>query len=87
MTPYVSKFPREAYVNYRDLDLGMNKKNSTSYIQATAWGNMYFKDNFNRLVKIKTKVDPDNVFRHEQSIPPLPVSSMRLKDKKCKTWE
>ncbi|KAL1320648.1 hypothetical protein HN51_065313 [Arachis hypogaea] len=84
MTPYVSKFPREAYVNYRDLDLGMNKKNSTSYIQATAWGNMYFKDNFNRLVKIKTKFDPENVFRHEQSIPPLPVS--RLKDRKCNKW-
>lgn len=75
MTPYVSKFPREAYVNYRDLDLGMNKKNSTSYIEASGWGNMYFKDNFNRLVKIKTKFDPENVFRHEQSIPPLPVSS------------
>jgi hypothetical protein len=39
------------------------------------------------LVKIKTKVDPENVFRHEQSIPPLPVSSMQLKDKKCKSWE
>ncbi|KAK2664576.1 hypothetical protein Ddye_003151 [Dipteronia dyeriana] len=25
MTPYVSKFPRGAYVNYRDLDLGINK--------------------------------------------------------------
>ncbi|KAE9594850.1 putative tetrahydroberberine oxidase [Lupinus albus] len=87
MTPYVSKSPREAYVNYRDLDLGMNIKNSTNYIQATAWGNMYFKDNFNRLVKIKTKVDPENLFRHEQSIPPLPVSHMRFKDKKFKTWE
>ncbi|CAL5184176.1 unnamed protein product [Lathyrus oleraceus] len=87
MTPYVSKFPREAYVNYRDLDLGMNKKNDTSFIQATSWGNMYFKDNFNRLVKIKTKVDPENVFRHEQSIPPLQVSTMQLKDKKSKSWE
>ncbi|KAK4254766.1 hypothetical protein QN277_010098 [Acacia crassicarpa] len=76
MTPYVSKFPREAYVNYRDLDLGMNKKNSTNYIEASGWGNMYFKDNFNRLVKIKTKFDPENVFRHEQSIPPLPISSV-----------
>ncbi|CAI8590352.1 unnamed protein product [Vicia faba] len=87
MTPYVSKFPRETYVNYRDLDLGMNKKNDTSFIQATSWGNMYFKDNFNRLVKIKTKVDPENVFRHEQSIPPLQVSTMQLKDKKSKNWE
>jgi hypothetical protein len=73
MSTYVSKFPREAYVNYRDLDLGINTKNSTSYIQASAWGNRYFKGNFNKLVKIKTRVDPENVFRHEQSIPPLPV--------------
>ncbi|KAI4299744.1 hypothetical protein L6164_033173 [Bauhinia variegata] len=87
MTPYVSKFPREAYVNYRDLDLGMNKKNSTNYIQASSWGNMYFKDNFSRLVKIKTKVDPENVFRHEQSIPPLPVSAKRTKCSKCNKWE
>ncbi|PON50327.1 Xanthine dehydrogenase C subunit [Parasponia andersonii] len=76
MAPYVSRFPREAYVNYRDLDLGiMNKKNQTSSAQASSWGNRYFKDNFNRLVRVKTKVDPDNFFRHEQSIPPLPPSA------------
>ncbi|XP_015878343.3 monolignol oxidoreductase AtBBE-like 13 [Ziziphus jujuba] len=70
MAPYVSKFPREAYVNYRDLDLGFNKKSNTSYVEASAWGIKYFKDiNFKRLVSVKTKVDPDNFFRHEQSIP------------------
>ncbi|KAI6706100.1 hypothetical protein NL676_009062 [Syzygium grande] len=73
MAPYVSKFPREAYLNYRDLDLGMNKI-GTSFIQACAWGLQYFKGNFDRLVHVKTKVDPDNFFRHEQSIPPLPLS-------------
>ncbi|XP_044496844.1 berberine bridge enzyme-like 15 [Mangifera indica] len=73
MAPYVSKSPREAYVNYRDLDLGMNKKSNTSSIEASAWGAKYFKDNFNRLVRVKTMVDPGNFFRHEQSIPPLPV--------------
>ncbi|EEF39193.1 Reticuline oxidase precursor, putative [Ricinus communis] len=77
MAPYVSMFPRTAYVNYRDLDLGMNKNSSTSFIQASAWGSKYFKDNFNRLVQVKTKVDPDNFFRHEQSIPPLPASLRR----------
>ncbi|KAL5739268.1 hypothetical protein ACOSQ2_028448 [Xanthoceras sorbifolium] len=71
MTPYVSKFPRAAYVNYRDLDLGMNNKGNTSIIQASAWGVRYFKGNFKKLVRVKTKVDPDNFFRHEQSIPPL----------------
>ncbi|XP_068320614.1 monolignol oxidoreductase AtBBE-like 15 [Pyrus communis] len=72
MGSYVTKFPRQAYVNYRDLDLGTNKKSSSSFIQASSWGYRYFKDNFNRLVKIKTKADPQNFFRHEQSIPPLP---------------
>ncbi|KAK4491548.1 hypothetical protein RD792_002300 [Penstemon davidsonii] len=72
MGSYVSMFPREAYVNYRDLDLGMNK-NGSSFIQASFWGTKYFKDNFNRLVRVKTKVDPDNFFRHEQSIPVLPL--------------
>ncbi|XP_015878332.2 monolignol oxidoreductase AtBBE-like 13 [Ziziphus jujuba] len=73
LTPYVSKFPREAYVNYRDFDLGVNKNSNTSYIEASVWGKKYFKNNFDRLVKVKTEVDPDNFFRHEQSIPPLPV--------------
>ncbi|XP_070662158.1 monolignol oxidoreductase AtBBE-like 15 [Malus domestica] len=72
MAPYVTMFPRQAYVNYRDLDLGTNKKSSTNFIEANSWGYRYFKDNFNRLVKVKTKIDPDNFFRHEQSIPPLP---------------
>ena len=71
MAPYVSKAPRAAYVNYRDLDLGMNRKNNMSLAEASEWGSKYFKDNFNRLVEIKTKVDPDNFFWHEQSIPSL----------------
>ncbi|ESQ39506.1 hypothetical protein EUTSA_v10000843mg [Eutrema salsugineum] len=74
MTPYVSSNPRQSYVNYRDLDLGKNKKTAMSSIkQAQVWGAKYFKGNFNRLMKIKSKVDPENFFRHEQSIPPLPV--------------
>ncbi|KAF3450228.1 hypothetical protein FNV43_RR06308 [Rhamnella rubrinervis] len=72
MGQYVSKLPREAYVNYRDLDLGINNKSSVSFVEASVWGNKYFKDNFNRLVRVKNKVDPDNFFRHEQSIPPIP---------------
>ncbi|KAG5235896.1 inactive tetrahydrocannabinolic acid synthase [Salix suchowensis] len=71
MSPYVQ--PRTSYVNYRDLDLGMNKKTKTSFEEASVWGAKYFKDNFKRLVLVKTKVDPDNFFRHEQSIPPLPI--------------
>ncbi|KVH93994.1 berberine bridge enzyme-like 15 [Cynara cardunculus var. scolymus] len=77
MAQYVSMFPRQAYVNYRDLDLGMNDKDGgdTSFVKASSWGTKYFKDNFNRLVKIKTEFDPDNFFKHEQSIPVLPLKS------------
>ncbi|XWS50554.1 hypothetical protein CRYUN_Cryun12cG0096600 [Craigia yunnanensis] len=71
MTPYVSKSPREAYVNYRDLDIGVNNKGNTSYARASIWGFKYFKNNFNKLVHVKTLADPDNFFKHEQSIPPL----------------
>ncbi|KAG5255431.1 berberine bridge enzyme [Salix suchowensis] len=72
LTPYVSKNPREAYVNYRDLDLGMNNlTGSTSFEQASIWGRKYFKNNFDRLVRVKTEVDPTNFFTNEQSIPSL----------------
>ncbi|XP_019151844.1 PREDICTED: berberine bridge enzyme-like 15 [Ipomoea nil] len=71
-TPFVSKSPREAYVNYRDLDIGTNSMpNSTYGAQSKNWGVKYFKNNFERLVRVKTKVDPQNFFRNEQSIPPL----------------
>ncbi|XP_047966616.1 berberine bridge enzyme-like 13 [Salvia hispanica] len=72
MAAYASMLPREAYVNYRDLDLGENR-NGSSFIEASSWGMRYFKGNFGRLVRVKTKVDPDNFFRHEQSIPTLPL--------------
>ncbi|KAA8542900.1 hypothetical protein F0562_024065 [Nyssa sinensis] len=72
MTPFVSKFPREAYLNYRDLDLGINHNGPNSYVEGAVYGITYFKGNYNRLVQVKTKVDPDNFFRNEQSIPTLP---------------
>ncbi|KAL0534748.1 hypothetical protein IC582_029041 [Cucumis melo] len=72
MTPFVSKSPRTAYVNYRDLDIGSNNKyGKTSYKQASIWGLKYFGNNFKRLVYVKNKVDPHDFFRHEQSIPTL----------------
>nr|GMD05412.1 berberine bridge enzyme-like 15 [Ipomoea batatas] len=73
MGTYVSKSPREAYVNYRDLDLGMNNNGGNpSFSEASVWGYKYFKKNFERLVVVKTRVDPDNFFWHEQSIPVVP---------------
>ncbi|KAI7750128.1 hypothetical protein M8C21_000988 [Ambrosia artemisiifolia] len=72
MTPYVSKNPREAYVNFRDLDLGTSYNAcSTSYKQSLRWGRKYFKDNFKRLAMVKGIFDPTNFFCNEQSIPPL----------------
>ncbi|GMI72446.1 hypothetical protein like AT1G30700 [Hibiscus trionum] len=72
MTPFVSKNPREAFLNYRDIDLGVNHNGRLSYVEGRAYGIKYFKGNFNRLVHVKTKVDPSNFFRNEQSIPTLP---------------
>ncbi|GAB2280876.1 hypothetical protein Dimus_015499 [Dionaea muscipula] len=72
MTPFVSKSPREAFLNYRDIDLGINYQGKRSYYQGMKYGLKYFKNNFYRLVNVKTKVDPHNFFRNEQSIPRLP---------------
>ncbi|GMI70032.1 hypothetical protein like AT4G20820 [Hibiscus trionum] len=72
MGPFVSKSPRRAYINYRDVDIGVNDENGkTSY----EWGIKYFMENFDKLAQVKTMIDPDNFFRHEQSIPILPPSS------------
>jgi FAD/FMN-containing dehydrogenase len=54
MRPYVSG---AAYVNYCDLDL-------------TDWQNAYWGPNLARLKQIKSAFDPDNIFRHAQSVPP-----------------
>ncbi|XP_021911174.1 berberine bridge enzyme-like 8 [Carica papaya] len=72
MTPFVSKNPRQAFFNYKDLDIGINHNGRFSFWEGRVYGVKYFKENFNRLVKIKTEVDPANFFRHEQSIPTLP---------------
>ncbi|KAF8670535.1 hypothetical protein HU200_050559 [Digitaria exilis] len=76
MAPYVSSRPRAAYVNFRDLDLGMNvDRETTSYEKAREWGEMYFRGNFRRLAMVKGEVDPEQVFWSEQSIPPLLVAA------------
>jgi FAD/FMN-containing dehydrogenase len=54
MRPFVSG---GCYVNYCDLDLG------DGYAKA------YWGDNLPRLMKIKAQYDPNNIFRHAQSVP------------------
>ena len=54
MRPFVSG---GCYVNYCDLDLG------DGYARA------YWGDNLPRLMRIKARVDPKNIFRHAQSVP------------------
>jgi Berberine and berberine like/FAD binding domain len=74
MSSLVSKNPRRAYVNFKDLDLGRNDVGqNANYESARVWGEMYFKDNFRRLALVKGQVDQENFFWHEQSVPPLIV--------------
>ena len=63
--------PRAAYLNYRDLDLGINKESNISYLEARVCGVKYFNSNFKRLAQVKSKVNPKNFFKNEQSIPLL----------------
>ncbi|WRX27391.1 FAD linked oxidase [Theobroma cacao] len=68
MTQFVSKNPRSAYLNYRDIDIGVAENWTVE--EGKVYGESYFNDNYERLVDVKTAVDPKNFFRNEQSIPP-----------------
>nr|ACJ76784.1 berberine bridge enzyme 2 [Argemone mexicana] len=76
MEEFVSKNPRVGYVNNIDLDLGgidwSNKNSSNNAIEiARNWGEKYFLSNYERLIRAKTLIDPNNIFNHPQSIPPM----------------
>ncbi|XP_010685242.2 berberine bridge enzyme-like 4 [Beta vulgaris subsp. vulgaris] len=65
-TPFVSKNPREAFLNYRDIDVGTNENGSLDFALD------FFKGNVKRLLQVKAKVDPSNFFKYEQSMPVFP---------------
>lgn len=46
LAPYVSKNPREHFLNNRDIDIGTNKDGNTTF------GSMYFKGNLPRLLNV-----------------------------------
>ncbi|KAG6533591.1 hypothetical protein ZIOFF_007466 [Zingiber officinale] len=72
MAPHVSSNPRAAYLNFKDIDLGSStEEGRTSYREASAWGRRYFLHNFEKLAKVKARVDPENYFWNEQGIPPF----------------
>ncbi|CAN6362990.1 unnamed protein product [Urochloa humidicola] len=75
MVRFVTSNPREAFANYRDLEIGENAVGDdgvTTYESGRVWGEKYFMGNFRRLAAVKGRVDPGDYFRNEQSIPPLP---------------
>ncbi|CAA7054573.1 unnamed protein product [Microthlaspi erraticum] len=69
--PYVSSNPREAFLNYRDIDVGSNPSGETIVEEAQIYGSKYFLGNLKRLMDVKAKYDPENFFKYEQSVPPL----------------
>ncbi|WOK99543.1 hypothetical protein Cni_G08255 [Canna indica] len=72
MTPYVSSNPRAAYLNYKDIDLGSSSEEGNAGCwESRDWGWNYYLNNYERLAKVKAKVDPENYFWNEQSIAPF----------------
>ncbi|KAK9102657.1 hypothetical protein Sjap_019911 [Stephania japonica] len=76
MGEYINNKPRHSYVNHVDLDLGeidwRNESMARNAVEISRkWGERYFSSNYDRLVKAKTMIDPNNVFQHPQSIPTL----------------
>ncbi|KAF2614771.1 hypothetical protein F2Q70_00008354 [Brassica cretica] len=44
MTPFVSKNPREAFLNYRDVDIGITTPGyNATFEEAKVYGEKYFK--------------------------------------------
>ncbi|KAG9455405.1 hypothetical protein H6P81_008309 [Aristolochia fimbriata] len=53
-------------------NIRVNGKQIDAVNEGRAWGEKYFLGNYDRLVRVKTLIDPNNAFCNPQSIPPLP---------------
>ena len=72
MTPFVSKNTREAFLNYRDVDIGITTPGyNATFEKAKVYGEKYFQGNYLRLFQVKARFDPTNFFRSQQGIPVL----------------
>lgn len=52
------------FINYADIDLSDPQWNTSG----VAWHDLYYKDNYPPLQRVKARWEPKNVFRHAQSI-------------------
>ncbi|GAB3174267.1 BBE domain-containing protein [Myceligenerans halotolerans] len=52
------------YINYPDTDLGDERWNTSG----VPWTELYYKQNYARLQRVKQRWDPANTFRHAQSV-------------------
>ncbi|WFE30106.1 FAD-binding oxidoreductase [Solwaraspora sp. WMMD791] len=54
------------FINYADVDISDPAQNTSG----AAWHDLYWKQNYPRLQQVKARYDPNNVFRHAQSVRP-----------------
>ncbi|GBB98355.1 hypothetical protein RclHR1_03200005 [Rhizophagus clarus] len=59
-----------------------------NYIDSTVenWQEAYYADNYPRLQKVKSKWDPTNFFKFEQSIEPIDCKKSRKRESDWKPW-
>ena len=62
--PVPNRVTDGCFVNYADTDLSDPRWNRS----AVPWHDLYFKDNYPRLRRVKARWDPRDVFRHAQSV-------------------
>ncbi|MBF0035523.1 FAD-binding oxidoreductase [Citrobacter freundii] len=67
--PYESDVYEGCYINYPDVDMKYTDQGQTAV--DPRWMSLYYGDKSAMLLTTKARVDPDNIFRSEMSIPSL----------------